>query len=244
MNKNLIALVGLFLVAVIAYQAYLLGKKEALQTNIPKEPKITVTIDDKAFEDQVKTDKNIKTTQLSQTQSQQPLIDEEKIKEDLNRLFKDIFDNPKVKEEINKNFSEFQQQLHQGISQFQKEMFKMTQEFEKAAKNDTFLKDFFKNLNFPKTLRFSDLKDHYYLKTEPIADENSTIDIKVKGDFMLITVNKVLIKKEEADSAIVKKEIKKKEQILVSLPKDADISKLKTIYNNSSLEITIPKKER
>ncbi len=243
MNKNLIALVGLFLVGIIAYQAYLLGKKEALRQPVEKEPEITVTIDDNAFEKEVKIDRDVKASQLPQSNSQQPLVDEQKIKDDLNRLFKDIFANPKMKEEINKNLSQFQQQLQEGMNQFQKEMFKMTQEFEKAAKNDTFLKDFFKNLNFPKTLSFTDLKDRYYLKTQPIADENSTIDIKVKGDFMLITVNKLLVKNQNRDSAVIKKEIKEKKRILVTLPKDADISKLKTKYKDSSLEITVPKKK-
>ncbi len=241
MNKNLAAIVGLFLVAVIAYQAYLLGKKEAL--NAPaavKEPKITVTIDDEALEKEAKTQKS---AQNKIQTDNEPVIDERKIKEDINKLFKDIFDNPKVKEQINENLSQFQKQLKEGVSEFQKEMFNIAKGFEEITKNDNFLKDFFKNIKFPKTLEFSDLKDHYYLKTPPIADENSTVDIKVKGDFMLISVNENIIKESNRNTHVVKKEIRRKEQLLVSLPKDAKIDEIKTNYKDFAIEITIPKKE-
>ncbi len=239
MNKNLIAIVGLILVGIIGYQAYLLGKKDARLQKSIQEPKITVTIDKNTLP-QTKTVKKA-TPSSSALKPEEPLVDEKQLKNDLNKIFKDIFGNPKVKHEIEKNINQMQEQLQDGMQEFQKEMLQMTQELQKASKNDDFLKGLFKNFNLPKMEQFTDKGDHYYLQTAVPGNDKSAVDVQVKRGFIRILINHVYNENREENGVVVKKEVHSKKQLFIAIPKDADIQNIKTNYKDGILEITIPK---
>ncbi len=239
MNKNLIAVVGLILVGIIGYQAYLLGKKDAKLQKSIQEPKITVTIDKNTLP-QTKTVKKA-TPSSSTLKPEEPLVDEKQLKNDLNKIFKDIFGNPKVKHEIEKNINQMQEQLQDGMQEFQKEMLQMTQELQKASKNDDFLKGLFKNFNLPKMEQFTDKGDHYYLQTAVPSNDKSAVDVQVKRGFIRILINRIYNENTEENGVVVKKEVHSKKQLFIAIPKDADIQNIKTNYKDGILEITIPK---
>ena len=241
MNKNLIAIIGMILVAIIGYQAYLLGKKDAQIKEKAPEPKITVSIDKNIIPRKKQTKAVTSQTTSHVTPQQEPLIDEKKLKSDLNKLFNDIFGNPKVKKEIQKNISQMQEQLQSGMQDFQKEMLQMTQELQKASQNDDFLKGLFKNFNLPKMQQFSDKGDHYYLQTAVPGNAKSAVDVQVKRGFIRILINHVYHEDRQENGIVIKKEVHNKQQVFIAIPKDADVQNLKTNYKDGLLEISIPK---
>jgi len=245
MNKNLITLVGILLVGIIAYQAYLLGKLQAEkpQQQIAKnEPKITVEIEKAHQPAPTTTHTTRSTTPSGNTTVQTPLIDEKKIKADLNRVFKDIFGNPKVQNEIKKSVSEMQQQLQEGMSQFQKEIVMMTAQLQEASKKDPMLKELFQNFKLPQALQFQDTGNNYTLEVDVPDNAKSSVDVKVKNGFLVILINQVTEEEHKENGVIVKKELKHKKQLLVTVPQDADIEKLDTVYDHGKLKLTLPKK--
>ncbi len=244
MNKNVVTLVGIFLVGIIAYQAYLLGKLEAEQKNAvaaKKEPKITVEIEKEQLP-QPKIAHTNRSIPTGSNTTQTPLIDEKKIKEDFNRLFKDIFGNPKVKAEIQKNVTQMQQQLQEGLNQFQKEIVMMTSELQKASEEDPLLKELFQNFKLPNALEFTDTGKGYSLEIDVPNNEKSTVDVKVRKGFLVILINEVVTEEHEENGVMVKKELKHKKQVLVTIPEDADTAKLETKYDNGKLRLILPKK--
>ncbi|RUM67883.1 MAG: hypothetical protein DSZ05_01990 [Sulfurospirillum sp.] len=245
MNKNLIILIGILMAGIIAYQAYLLGKLQAQKQEQPvakHEPKVTVEIE-KEHPTLIPATHTARSTAPSgNITAAAPLIDEKKIKEDIARVFKDIFGNPKVKEEIQKNMSEMQQQLQEGMSQFQKEIVMMTAQLQKAAQSDPMLKELFQNFKLPKALEFHDAGDHYTLEVDVPDNAKSSVDVKVKKGFLVIIIHQVTAERHEENGVIVEKELKRKKQILVTVPHDADIEKLDTTYNHGKLLLTLPKK--
>ena len=245
MNKNIVTLVGIFLVGIIAYQAYLLNKLQMGETpNVTEkkepQPKITVEIEKEQAVKQSRTAQS--TAATGNTTMAEPLIDEKKIKEDFNRLFKDIFGNPKVQEKIRENVSQMQQQLQEGLSQFQKEIVQMTSELQEASQNDPMLKELFQNFKLPKALHFTDAGQNYTLEVDVPENEKSSVDVKVKKGFLVILINRVVTEEHEENGVVVKKELSRKKQILVSVPEDADIEHLKTTYKNGKLNLILPKK--
>jgi len=247
MNKNLIVLIGILMAGIIAYQAYLLGKLQAGKQEQPAakhEPKITVEIEKEhpPLIPAPATHTARNSTPSGNVTAAAPLIDEKKIKKDIARVFKDIFGNPKVKAEIQKNMSEMQQQLQEGMSQFQKEIVMMTAQLQKASQSDPMLKELFQNFKLPKALEFHDAGNHYALEVDVPDNAKSSVDVKVKKGFLVILIHQITEEQHEENGVIVEKELKRKKQILVTIPQDADIEKLDTAYNHGKLTLTLPKK--
>ena len=245
MNKNLVIIIGLFLAGIIMYQAYLLEKLQVEKETAPKpEPKITVEIEKPQTPPpaQPHTARQIAPAAAANANSAEPLIDEKKIKEDFNRLFKDIFGNPKVQNEIKKNLTQMQEQLEQGVRQFQKELLQTTAEFQKAAQNDPVFADLLKNLKFPKMQHFTDAGDRYTLTVDVPDNAKSSVDVKVHNGILIIFIHKVVQEKHEENGVVVEKEVKQEKQVVVTVPKDADTAGLKTEYDKGKLTVTLPKK--
>ncbi len=235
MNKNIVIVIGFILIAIIGYQAYLLDKSSDTPKFATKkeQPQITVNI-----EKETKiADKPIKQTQFNPDE----MFDEELIKEDLNRLFKNIFGNPKLQEGIKEGLKEAEQQLQTGIKEMEKGFGDLSLELEKLSKNDPFFKDLLNTLKDKNQLEFTDRDKDYYLSLEIAGGANSKIDIKTKNGFLTILVFQNLETiKQLGDSTIKSKSIKEHKNTL-KIPSDALIDKLKTEYNNNTLEIIIPK---
>ncbi len=237
MQKNIIIFVGLLLVGIIAWQAYLLGKKDAAKvTNTPDQPKITVEIE-KPHTPRTLPHAAANNTITPEDEKQI----EAKLKEDFNRLFRDLFDNPKVKAQIQQNMTQMQQQLQEGMSEFQRALVEMSAQLQHAAKEDTMLQELFKNFNMPKMAQFEDKGDHYEIHLDVPKNAKSSVDIKVRKGFLVVLVHQVLKEKHEENGVLVEKELTRKKQIVVRVPQDALIEKMQTDYKAGDLKITVPK---
>ena len=240
MNKNIIITIGFILVAIIGYQAYLLNKSsDNPLLEIKKEqPEITVDIEKKPIEQ--------KTKELNQPLAQnkldpQEMFDEELIKEDLNRLFKNIFGNPKLQEGIKDGLKEMEQQLQLGLKEMEKGFGNLTQELDKLSKNDPFFKDLFSTLSNTNRLKFTDRGDDYYLLLNIPGGADSKIDIKTKDNILTLTITQKIIQNIQNQNSTIKSESLKQHQNILLIPDDAFIDKLDTKFKDNVLEIIVPK---
>ncbi len=260
MNKNVITLIGLVLVGIIGYQAYLLNKTTDTDKNkveIKKhEPKITVNIEKKTIEEEVKElnkpKKDIRQTQpkiavqnnFSQNQlDPNEILDEKVIKQDMEKLFKDIFGNPKLQEGIKNGISQMQGQIEQALKQMQKELENLPNELEKI--DDPFFKDLLAGITGgiaqTSTLQFTDRGDNYYIILNIPGGSDSNIDIKTKDNVLTLTITQKSVQNSQNSSTTVHSESLSKNQNVIIIPDDAFIDKLQTNYENGVLEIIVPK---
>ncbi|MCH9814467.1 MAG: Hsp20/alpha crystallin family protein [Epsilonproteobacteria bacterium] len=249
MNKNIIIAIGFILVAIIGYQAYLLNKTEPKEEKIiPKdEPEITLNIEKKSIEKRVK-ELNQPQTNLTpntpETQAQidpDEMFDEELIKEDINKLFRDIFGNPKLQEGIKQGMAQMQTQLQEGLKEMEKNLGNLTQEFDRLSENDPFFKDLLSGFAQTKRLQFTDRGDDYYLKLNIPGGADSKIDIKTKENLLTLTIIQKIIEEQQTQNSTVHTERMKQHQNILLIPDDAFIDQLTTKYQDGTLEITIPK---
>ncbi len=248
MNKNLIYFIITILVATIAFQSYLLYKKDNQaqnDLNITKEiikkdePKITINIDKTPLIVEKKEEKpdpheevNNLTSKQKESNDSLPSFNPEQIEKDITKIFTDIFGSKEMQEGL----KQFKEQAEEGIKQLQEGLQKLPQEFDKLSdelKKDPFFSQLIDGLKHTRELKLEDLGDNYYLKTEVPGGKESTIDIKTKNSILTI----VIVQKEESNTTIEDRRI----QEIVLLPEDAFIDHLKTNYENGILEITIPK---
>lgn len=244
MNKNIIIVIGFVLVAIIGYQAYLLNKPSDTQTikTEKEQPNITIEIEKKSIEEEVK---ELNTPHQTQNQIKpEDMFNEEQIKEDLNRLFANIFGNQKLQEGIKEGMKEMQEQLQKGLKEMEKGLGDLSSEFEKLSKNDPFFKDLFDNFAQTNRLQFTDRGDDYYLELNIPGGDESKIDIKTKGNLLTLTITQKTITKQQNQNSTIKSESLQKHQNILLIPDDAFIDKLETNYKDGILEITIPKIEK
>jgi HSP20 family molecular chaperone IbpA len=248
MNKNLIYFIITILVATIAFQSYLLYKKDNQaknDLNITKEiikkdePKITINIDKTPLVVEKKEEKSNPHEEVNNLTSKQkelndsiPSLNPEQIEKDITKIFTDIFGSKEMKEGL----KQFKEQAQEGIKQLQEGLQKLPQEFDKLSeelKKDPFFSQLIEGLKHTRELKLEDLGDSYYLKTEVPGGKSSTIDIKTKNSILTI----VIMQKEDNNLTLEDR----RSQEIVLLPEDAFIDHLKTNYENGILEITIPK---
>ena len=253
MNKNIITLIGFILVAIIGYQAYLLNKSsDTPQIEAKKEqPNITVNIEKKSIEKEVRELNQPKsnltpTTPHAQNQiDPKEMFDEDLIKEDLSKLFKDIFGNPKLQEGIRNGMKEMEEQLKEGIQEMEKGLGDLSGELDKLSQDDPFFKDllssFTGGLAQTNRLQFTDRGDDYYLKLDIPGGTESNIDIQSKANFLTLTITQKTTKDVQSKNSTLHSESMQKNQNVLLIPDDAFIDKLKTKYDNGVLEIIVPK---
>jgi HSP20 family molecular chaperone IbpA len=244
MNKNIIAAIGIVLVGIIAYQAYLLGKKEAVKETrsekvVKNEPKITVEIEKEQSQ------AHQPRSATAATEPNATAIDEkaiaEKVKKDFGKLIHDLFGNPQVKAQIQQNMQQMQQELSQGMNEFQRAIVGMTAQLQEASKQDPLLGEIFQNFPMPKALEFKQKGNLYVLDIDVPGNSKSSVDVKVKKGFLIVKINQVTRESQEENGVVVEREVVHKKQVLVRVPDDALVEKLQTRYKNGKLEITVPK---
>ncbi len=231
MNKNLIYFIITILVATIAFQSYLLYKKDnesQNDLNITKdiikkdEPKITINIDKTPLKVETQNEINESISNFKPDQ----------IEKDITKIFTDLFNSKEVKEGI----KQFKEQAKEGIKQLQEGLQTLPEEFDKLSKElkkDPFFSQLIEGLKNTKELKLEDLGDQYYLKTGVPGGKDSTVDIKTKNGILTI----IIVQKEDNNRTIEDRQT----QDIVLLPEDAFIDHLKTNYENGILEIIIPK---
>jgi len=248
MNKNIVTIIGFILVAIIAYQAYLLNRSSdnPLFETKKDQPNITVDIEKKTIEKEVKelnqpkTDITPKEPQALDQIDPKEMFDEETIKRDLGKLFQDIFGNPKLQQGIQQGLKEMEKQLKQGLKEMEKEFGK----FEELSKNDDFFKDLLGNFPNSNRLKFTDRGDNYYLKLNIPDGKNANIDIKTKANLLTLTITQKRVQNRQNNNSTMHSESMSKNQNILLIPDDAFIDKLQTNYENGVLEIIIPKVDK
>jgi HSP20 family protein len=253
MNKNIITLAGFVLVAIIGYQAYLLNKSSdtPLFETKKNQPNITVNIEKKSIEKEVRElnqPKSNLTPNQPNVQNQidpKEIFDEELIKKDLGKLFSDIFGNPKLQEGIKEGMKEMEQQLKQGLKEMEKGFGDLSGELNKLSKDDPFFKDLLDGLAgglaSTNRLQFTDRGSDYYLKLNIPGGSESNIDIQTKANLLTLTITQKVIQDKQSKNSTMHSESMRKNQNVLLIPNDAFIDKLETKYDNGVLEITVPK---
>ena len=240
MNKNIVAIIGFILVAIIAWQGYLLNKQAAPQKPKKEEPKITVEIEKPQ---PPRPDVHIATKTPRDTNAEE-FIDQKKIEEDLKKLFHDLFGNPKVQAEIQKNVEEIQRHFKEGITQLQSELANLAKEFQESTQKDPFLSELFSGLKLPKMLQFEDKGDYYAITLDVPGGKEADIDIRTKKNLLIVTMKHTVTKETNTSAGLVKKEVVQTSRDIILIPKDAFIDKLDTEYKNGKLYIVVPKAKR
>jgi len=88
-----------------------------------------------------------------------------------------------------------------------------------------------------------DKKDHYLVKVDIPGVESKSIKVTQKDGILEIEANTVKEKKEKSEKYIKQERFVGRFVKMMTLPNDADASKLKTKYKNGVLEIIIPKRK-
>jgi HSP20 family molecular chaperone IbpA len=247
MNKNaIVTIIGFALVGVIGYQAYLLDKTSD-NPIFKNEPKITIEIEEPTIEKKVR---ELNKPQVQNNLDPKEMFDEKVIKDDLNKLFSDIFGNPKLQEGIKNGMKQMEEQLQNSFKEMENELGKFSKEFENLSQNDKFFKDILGNLGNLKgmvnanKLQFTDRGDNYYLKLDIPGGADSKIDIKTKENYLWLTITQKVIKETKNQHGTSHSESSSQQQNIIMIPADAFVDKLKTNYDNGVLEIMIPKVDK
>jgi HSP20 family molecular chaperone IbpA len=255
MNKNVITLIGFILVAIIGYQGYLLNKSNTPLFETKKdEPKITVNIEKKSIEKEVRElNKHVTTTQQPSTTPTQnnlqnidpkEVFDEELIKKDMGKLFSDIFGNPKLQEGLKQGMKDMQKQLEEGMKELEKGLGGLSGEMDKLSNGDTFFKDLITGLSQANRLKFTDRGGEYYLKIDVPGGKEANVDIKTTANILTLTITSKSTSDTTNPNSTIHAQAMSTYQNILIIPDDAVIDELKTNYENGALEITVPKKDQ
>ncbi len=88
-----------------------------------------------------------------------------------------------------------------------------------------------------------DKKDHYLIQADIPGVDNKNINVSEKDGVLKIEAKTNKQEKEKKDNFVKQERFTSQFVKIVTLPKDADASKMKTEYKNGVLKITIPKKK-
>ncbi|RUM67203.1 MAG: hypothetical protein DSZ06_01715 [Sulfurospirillum sp.] len=243
MNKNLVIGIGFILVGIIAYQGYLLYKKDHPDLEISsiekktevQKPKISVNIAPKKSPHPT-SNQNIQTSSLQSNLSS----DEEKIKKSFENLLQSIFSSKEVQEGL----AEFKIQAQEGFKQLQKELQNLPKQLDNLSnelKDDPIFSQFFQNIKNLTAKELEDKGDYYYTKFTLLDPKNSEVNIDADEKFLNISITTKIKQQIEINGTITTKESTQQTKTIISIPKDALVEKLQTSYKNGLLEIKIPK---
>jgi len=129
------------------------------------------------------------------------------------------------------------------LQKIQQEMDAVFNRLHQQFLNDASLANFSNNFVKAPAADIIDKKDHYLIKADiPGADKNS-IKVSEKDGILKIEAQTVKEEKEKKENFVKQERFVGQFVKMMTLPKDADASKLKTTYKNGVLEITIPKRK-
>jgi len=129
------------------------------------------------------------------------------------------------------------------IQKIQQEMDQIFNRLHQRFLSDTAFSNFESNFVKSPASDIVDKGDHYLIKTDiPGADEKS-IKVTEKDGILKIEAQTVKEKKEKKENYLRQERFVGAFSKMMTLPKNADASKLKTKYKNGVLEITIPKRK-
>ena len=216
MNK-IIYLVVAVLVGVVGYQTMQMQELKSELIKKQKEPEIVIHIQKQ------------KPSRVTNSSDRNSSLDKV-LKSDFQKIFKDVFGNKEVKDGINQSVTEFKKGLNQAMSELQKQV----KEMDKDSGN--IFNDLIKELGVGKFKTFEDKGDVYSYTLE-VDGERSKVNIDTKNGFLYIDITSKDEKKTK--NSVIKKQSQK--SIVLQLPKDGAIEKIKSEYKDKKLSITIPK---
>ena len=248
MNKKTSLGIGFILVVIIAYQAYLLYKKDnsdIQNSSLNKEakvdePKININISPKKSTPKVSTPTSTLQNSNQKSNLNNLSNDEEKIRESFENLLQTIFSS----KEIQEGLAEFKTQAQEGFKQMQKELQNLPQQLDKLStelKDDPIFSQLFENIKNITAKELKDKGDYYYTKLTLTNPKNSKVDINADDKFLTIKITEKTIEKINNNGTIATNESIKETKTLISIPNDALIEKLQSTYKDGVIEIKIPK---
>jgi len=241
MNKNITLGIGFILVAIIAYQGYLLSQKDktALNSNSvnkvvneDKKPQIDITFNNQ----QQKT--NIKQNQNSINSFKIDKDDQEKIMANFKNLINSIF----ASKDVQNALTQFKSQATMGIKELQKELQNLPKQLDNLStelSNDPFFGEVLKNLKMIDTKSFKEENGRYITTLDIPKDAKVKID--VNDNLLTITSTKTTKTINSSQNKTIQSNSTQSSQIALSIPHDSLVEKLKTEYKNGKLMIIIPK---
>ncbi len=253
MKKSVVLTIGFILVAIIAYQAYLLYHKDHPDASLlptlntqANQPQITVQVTPppKQVQQPVATSTPHTSSPLPSNLTPDPQVNEklQKVQKDMQDLFTSILSTKEVQEGL----SEFKEQVQEGLKQMQKEIQTLPQQLDNLTQQmqgDPFFGEIFQNLKAITAESFKDRGD-YYLAAIPLKEgKHAKVDIKRQDHFLSIAISSKHQSQTQHANTTIHTQSSQSNRILLHIPKDAQIEKLQTDYEekNATLFIKIPK---
>ena len=216
MNK-IVYLIVLVLAVFVGYQSLELNKLKKELIKKSKEPEVIIHIE------------KVEPRSSTQKRDVNKSIDRV-IKEDFQKIFKDIFGNKEVKDGIKQSVNEFKKGLNQAITQLQKQL----KDMDKDSGN--IFNDIIKEFGALEHESFHDMGD-YYQYIVNVDGSKSRVDINAKNGYLYIDITSKQEKKEQ--NSVIKKQSQR--SYIIKLPNNGLVEKIKSEYKDKKLYITIPK---
>jgi len=241
MNKNITIGIGFILVAIIAYQGYLLSQKDKITINSNSVKKV-VKKDEKP-QINIKFDNQQQKTNIQQSQNSINSFgidkdDQKKIMKNFKNLINSIF----ASKDVQNALTEFKAQATMGINELQKQLQDMPKQLDNLStelSDDPFFGELLKNLKTIDTKSFKE-ENGKYITTLDIP-KDAKVDINVKDNLLTITSTKTKKTINSSQNKTIQSNSSQSSQIALPIPPDSLVQKMKTEYKNGKLTIIIPK---
>jgi HSP20 family molecular chaperone IbpA len=257
MNKKVTLTIGFILLAIIAYQGYLLYQKDHPNSSIPilkdivkskDEPQININID-KQHSSQSKNSNPNQTIPSNPTPSKQNQIsnlspqtqtqnDQAKIEQKFRELLETIFNSKEVQDGL----KEFKSQAQIGIKELQKELQELPKQLDNLStqfNNDPIFSQIFNSLKGINAQNFQDMKDRYQITLKVNKDDK--VDISTNDNFITVTIASHKKKSIKDANHTIMQNSNELRKILLTIPANSLVEKIKTEYNDGLLTIILPK---
>lgn len=129
------------------------------------------------------------------------------------------------------------------IQKMQKQMDRIFDKFHQEMMNDDSFSKFSTTFPTSPAMDLKDVGDKYILKVDIPGSDKNEINVSAKDGVLKIEAKKTKEEKEKHGNFLKQERFASDYMRMITLPKDADSGKLKSVYKNGVLEITIPKKD-
>ncbi len=129
------------------------------------------------------------------------------------------------------------------LQKIQQQMDQVFNQLHQKFLNDTTFSDFNNAFVKAPAADVIDKGDHYLVKADIPGAEAKSIKVTEKDGVLKIEASTVKEEKKKSDNFVRQERFVGQFVKMMTLPKDADASKLKTNYKNGVLEVTIPKRK-
>jgi len=215
--NKIVYLIVLVLAVFVGYQSLELNKLKKELIKKSKEPEVIIHI------------QKVEPQSSTQERDVNKSIDRV-IKEDFQKIFKDVFGNKEVKDGIKQSVNEFKKGLNQAITELQKQL----KDMDKDSGN--IFNDIIKEFGVGKYESFHDMGDYYQYIVD-VDGSKARVDINAKNGYLYIDITSKQVKKVQ--NSVLKKQSKK--SYIIKLPNNGLVEKIKSEYKDKKLYITIPK---